>query len=93
MIGTGGMRRRGVGRGIEADFGPPAAAGPNTFRRDLHPDLRADYVLAKRFDDSVQPLFLQREQNGRQSRTLGILRDSLLPKLLSGELLPATEPL
>ena len=26
-------------RGIEADFGPPAVAGPNTFRRDLHPDL------------------------------------------------------
>ena len=24
-------------RGIEADFGPPAHAGPNTFRRDLHP--------------------------------------------------------
>ena len=21
--------------GIEADFGPPAGAGPNTFRRDL----------------------------------------------------------
>ena len=30
-------------RGIEADFGPENA---NTFRRDLHPDLRADYVLA-----------------------------------------------
>ena len=30
-------------RGIEADFGPEHA---DTFRRDLHPDLRADYVLA-----------------------------------------------
>jgi type I restriction enzyme M protein len=30
-------------RGMEADFGPERA---NTFRRDLHPDLRADYVLA-----------------------------------------------
>ena len=29
-------------RGIEADFGPEHA---DTFRRDLHPDLRADYVL------------------------------------------------
>lgn len=29
--------------GIEADFGPEHA---DTFRRDLHPDLRADYVLA-----------------------------------------------
>ncbi len=32
-------------RGIEADFGPEHA---DTFRRDLHPDLRADYVLANR---------------------------------------------
>ena len=31
---------------IEANFGPPANAGPNTFRRDLHPDLRADYIIA-----------------------------------------------
>ncbi len=30
-------------RGIEADFGSENA---DTFRRDLHPDLRADYVLA-----------------------------------------------
>jgi type I restriction enzyme M protein len=37
-------------RGIEADFGPEHA---DTFRRDLHPDLRADYVLANSpFNDS-----------------------------------------
>ncbi len=37
-------------RGIEADFGPEAA---DTFRRDLHPDLKADYVLANPpFNDS-----------------------------------------
>ena len=30
-------------RGIEVDFGPEHA---DSFRRDLHPDLRADYVLA-----------------------------------------------
>ena len=30
-------------RGIEADFGPEHA---DTFRRELHPDLRADYILA-----------------------------------------------
>jgi type I restriction enzyme M protein len=37
-------------RGIEADFGPENA---DTFRRDLHPDLRADYVLANPpFNDS-----------------------------------------
>jgi type I restriction enzyme M protein len=37
-------------RGIEADFGPEHA---DTFRRDIHPDLRADYVLANPpFNDS-----------------------------------------
>ncbi|MDZ4814438.1 MAG: class I SAM-dependent DNA methyltransferase [Pseudomonadota bacterium] len=37
-------------RGIEADFGREQA---DTFRRDLHPDLRADYVLANPpFNDS-----------------------------------------
>jgi type I restriction enzyme M protein len=37
-------------RGIEADFGPEHA---DTFRRDLHPDLRSDYVLANPpFNDS-----------------------------------------
>jgi len=30
-------------RGIEADFGPENA---DTFRRDLHPDLRADWQMA-----------------------------------------------
>ena len=35
---------------IKADFGPAHA---DTFPRDLHPDLRADYVLAKLpFNDS-----------------------------------------
>jgi type I restriction-modification system DNA methylase subunit len=37
-------------RGIEADFGPEHA---DTFRRDIHPDLRADFVLANPpFNDS-----------------------------------------
>ena len=37
-------------RGIEADFGPEHA---DTFRRDLHTDLKADYVLANPpFNDS-----------------------------------------
>ena len=37
-------------RGIEANFGPEHA---DTFRRDLHPDLRADYVIANPpFNDS-----------------------------------------
>lgn len=46
--------------GFEADFSPPAPAGPNTFRRDLHPDPArrdADYVLANPpFSDSETAL-------------------------------------
>ena len=47
MLGHATTRRLAVMnlalRGIEADFGPEHA---DAFRRDLHPDLRADYVLA-----------------------------------------------
>lgn len=40
--------------GIEAESGPPAIAGPDTFRRDLHPALRdADYVLTTDMRDSA----------------------------------------
>ena len=38
------------------------------------------------FDELVQPLLGQILANVHQSRTLGTLRDTLLPKLLSGEL-------
>jgi type I restriction enzyme S subunit len=38
------------------------------------------------FDQAVTPLFQQIHANLLQSRTLAVLRDSLLPKLLSGEL-------
>ena len=43
-----------------------------------------DLVVA--FDRAVQPIAAQIIANLRQSRTLAILRDALLPKLLSGEL-------
>jgi type I restriction enzyme S subunit len=38
------------------------------------------------FDKHVTPLFQQIHANLHQSRTLATLRDTLLPKLLSGEL-------
>ena len=61
-------------RGIEADFGPEHA---DTFRRDLHPDLRADFVLANppfndsdwfRKDDDVRWQFGVPPQGQRQLR-------------------------
>jgi len=46
------------------------------------PDLR----VAEAFDRAVSPFFARIQANSQESRTLATLRDSLLPKLLSGEL-------
>ncbi len=43
-------------------------------------------VLVKKFTSIVKPMFDQINRNIEQSRTLATLRDTLLPKLLSGEL-------
>lgn len=42
-------------------------------------------ALIKKFNDFFQPLWLKIVANGKESRTLGSLRDSLLPKLMRGE--------
>jgi len=45
-------------------------------------------ALAKAYSDKVAPWFEQRIKLAEQSRTLATLRDTLLPKLLSGEISP-----
>lgn len=48
--------------------------------------------IARRFDELTAPLMAKIKANSTQSRTLATLRDTLLPKLLSGELrLPIEE--
>ena len=42
--------------------------------------------IADSFEQTVRPLFTQMKNIQNQSRTLATLRDTLLPKLLSGEL-------
>jgi len=42
--------------------------------------------IAEAFERTVKPLFTQMKNIQKQSRTLATLRDTLLPKLLSGEL-------
>lgn len=42
--------------------------------------------LLKRFDTIVSQFFKKRQANGLQSKVLASLRDTLLPKLLSGEI-------
>jgi type I restriction enzyme S subunit len=44
------------------------------------------FELITKFDAVVSPMVAQIEANLRESRTLAALRDTLLPKLLSGEL-------
>ena len=46
------------------------------------PDLR----IAEEFDRAVSPFFASILSNSRESSNLTSLRDTLLPKLLSGEL-------
>jgi type I restriction enzyme S subunit len=46
------------------------------------PDLR----VAEAFDRTLSPLFARIQANSKESRTLATLRDTLLPKLLSGGL-------
>jgi type I restriction enzyme S subunit len=42
--------------------------------------------IAEAFERTIKPLFTQMKNIQKQSRTLATLRDTLLPKLLSGEL-------
>ena len=46
--------------------------------------------IAERFDEFTAPLMAKIKANSDQSRTLATLRDTLLPKLLSGEIVPSS---
>jgi type I restriction enzyme S subunit len=43
-------------------------------------------AMITEFDQNIRPLMEKIRQNLRQSRTLAVLRDTLLPRLISGEL-------
>ena len=45
-----------------------------------------DQEALQKFDSLVQPCFTQMRELARENRSLSVLRDSLLPKLMSGEL-------
>ena len=51
-----------------------------------YPLLIPPQTILHRFAEIANPLFELRQRNGGQSRTLAELRDTLLPKLISGEL-------
>jgi hypothetical protein len=45
--------------------------------------------IARRFDELTSPVMAKIKATSTESRTLATLRDTLLPKLLSGEITPA----
>ncbi len=53
---------------------------------ERHPVVVPDLRIATAFDQAVTPFFARIQANSQESRTLATLRDTLLPKLLSGEL-------
>lgn len=74
----------------EVDFAnyTDKAAVPGVNRNHLHeePTVIPSMDVRQAFARAVEPLWSQHAANERQSRTLATLRDTLLPKLLSGEL-------
>ncbi|WP_207643661.1 hypothetical protein [Hungatella hathewayi] len=50
------------------------------------PMVIAPDTIIRQYDDLQKPLFEQMETLKKQNKTLSILRDTLLPKLMSGEI-------
>ncbi len=69
--------------------GVPSISQPVTYLRQLKMVVPPPALL-KVFDKTVSEIHLKMADNDHQSRTLATLRDTLLPKLLSGELSVAT---
>jgi len=65
--------------------GVPSISQPVTYLRQLKMVVPPPALL-KIFDTTVSQIHLKIADNDRQSRSLATLRDTLLPKLLSGEL-------
>jgi type I restriction enzyme S subunit len=64
------------------------SAIPSTSREDFYglPVLAAPREVQERFVKLLEPLWDRQEQNERESQLVAALRDTLLPKLISGEL-------
>jgi len=64
------------------------SAIPSTSRSDFYARqvIVPPHELQRRFVELISPLWQQQEANEKENRTLTVLRDTLLPKLLSGEI-------
>lgn len=73
--------------GINNKGGRSAQAGFN--QSDINSfelDFPVDEIIVRNFEDTVAPMFEQRLQVKKENQRLSILRDALLPKLMSGEI-------
>ena len=75
-------------RGLDFEMFNAGSAVPTLNRNHVHnlPVVMPPKRLIEVFDAQVMALMKQQMENENQSRTLATLRDTLLPKLLSGEL-------
>ena len=73
--------------GINNKGGRSAQAGFNQSDiRSFEIDFPVDETLVKKFECTVAPMFEQRLQLKKENQRLSFLRDTILPKLMSGEL-------
>jgi type I restriction enzyme S subunit len=75
-------------RGLDFEMFNAGSAVPTLNRNHVHnlPVVMPPKPIVEAFDAQVMPLMKQQKANEDQSHTLATLRDSLLPKLLSGQL-------
>jgi hypothetical protein len=79
--GEGEIRKKIIEDGLVEGI----IAMPTAVLNALEIILPNDDALAS-FEESVKPMFLQIQANNTESARLATLRDTLLPKLMSGEL-------
>jgi len=65
--------------------GVPAIAQPTTSLKRIEITV-PPIMISALFDETVGPLMARQDANRRETETLATLRDTLLPKLMSGEL-------
>ena len=81
-------------RGLDFEIFNSGSAVPTLNRNHVHnlPVVMPPKIIVEAFDDQVTQLMKRQTANEDESRTLATLRDTLLPKLLSGELSVASIP-
>ena len=75
-------------RGLDFEMFNAGSAVPTLNRNHVHnlPVVMPPKEVIEAFDAQVMPLMRKQQSNEEQSQTLATLRDTLLPKLLNGEL-------